>query len=89
MFSVGPNTADVHFHLLVKVASASFFHCKAPLFPSVIKKYFCGSVLWNHVYILFLLRFLIYSFIYVRLMVSCGVTIILGSCVLCLVHPWS
>lgn len=39
---IGPSTADVPFRSLTRVVSASFLCCEAPLFPSVINKYFRG-----------------------------------------------
>ena len=39
---IGPSTADLPFHSLTRAVSASFLCCEAPLFPSVINKYFRG-----------------------------------------------
>ena len=39
---VGPSTADVPFCSLTRAVSSRFLCCEAPLFPSVINKYFRG-----------------------------------------------
>lgn len=39
---IGPSTTDVPFRSLTRAVSASFLCCEAPLFPSVINKYFRG-----------------------------------------------
>ena len=58
-------TGDTHFGHLIKMMSAKFLLCQVTLFPSMINKDFVGEVLRRYVSILFLIRLLIYLFLYV------------------------
>lgn len=58
-------TGDTHFGHLIKMMSAEFLLCQVTLFPSMINKDFVGEVLRRYVSILFLIRLLVYLFLYI------------------------
>ena len=59
-----------HFDHLNEMRSTMLLHCKVILFPFVTNNY-CGKVLWNYVYIPFVIKLSVYSFINLYLEYVC------------------